>query len=174
MLLPTCIPAIRDLAPGDSMKLLTELVHAAYAPHAARGLRYWGTHQTVDDTATRFRSGHGLVAEFNGTYVGTITVRPPQPQSPIALYRDRHTWTVSQFAVAPSFKDRHLGKALHQAAIAHVLRHGGKSMALDTAAPAVALIAMYLSWGYRVVGRHDWQPHTNYVSIVMSLPLAVT
>lgn len=166
------MPLIRELAPDDNMELLTQLVHAAYAPQAARGLRYWGTHQTVADTASRFASGHGLVAEFNGEYAGTITVRPSQPESPVALYREPGTWSISQFAVAPSFKGRGLGKALHEAAVSHALRKGGMTMALDTAAPAAGLIAMYRTWGYQLVGQHDWRPHTNYVSVVMSRCLA--
>jgi hypothetical protein len=51
------------------------------------------------------------------------------------------------------------------------LRNGGKTMALDTAAPARALIAMYEAWGYKVVGACDWRPDTNYTSVVMSLAL---
>jgi hypothetical protein len=27
------VPVVRDLAPSDNMELLTELIHAAYAPH---------------------------------------------------------------------------------------------------------------------------------------------
>jgi hypothetical protein len=40
--MPHLVPVIRDLTLGDNMELLTELIHAAYAPHAAKGLRYWG------------------------------------------------------------------------------------------------------------------------------------
>ena len=40
-------------------------------------------------------------------------------------------------------------------------------MALDTAAPAEALIAMYRAWGYETVGEVDWRPQTNYLSVVM-------
>jgi hypothetical protein len=45
---------------------------------------------------------------------------------------------------------------------------GASHMALDTAAPAAGLIAMYERWGYGVVGRHDWRPVTNYLSVVMN------
>lgn len=44
-------------------------------------------------------------------------------------------------------------------------------MGLDTAQPASTLIAMYESWGYRVVGECDWRPLTNYTSVVMSRQL---
>jgi len=164
-------PVIRPLNPSDDLARVTRLIHAAYAPHAARGLRYWGTHQSVQDTAKRFAAGHGLVAESCGEYVGTITVRPPQPESVVALYRDPHTWSISQFAVEPLLKGKGLGRLLHEAAIAHVRRSGGCTMALDTAAPAEGLIAMYRAWGYELQGEHDWRPHTNYISVLMRLSL---
>ena len=162
---------IRPLSPADDLERITQLIHLAYAPHAALGLRYWGTHQSVVDTATRFASGQGFIAELAGEYVGTITVRPPQPESPLKLYRDPYTWSIAQFAVSPGLKGSGLGKALHEAALAHARQNGGRVMALDTAAPATALIDMYRSWGYRQVGEHSWQPNTNYVSVVMSRPL---
>jgi len=171
----TTCPTLRAFAlcHQPTMDRITQLIHAAYAPHAALGLRYWGTHQSAADTAKRFASGHGLVAELEGEYVGTITVRPPQPDSPLTLYRDPYTWSIIQFAVAPKLKGLGLGKSLHNAALAHAQAKGCKQMVLDTAAPATALIAMYRSWGYQVVGHHSWQPHTNYTSVVMCQALGV-
>lgn len=161
---------VRPLSPSDDLQQITDLIRQAYAPHAARGLRYWGTHQTVEDTATRFGSGQGYVVEAGGEVVGTITVRPPQPGSPLALYRD--TWSIVQFAVSPRHKGAGIGKLLHEAALDHALRHGAELMAIDTAAPAEALIAMYRAWGYRPVGEHSWS-HTNYVSVVMTRSLVL-
>ncbi len=159
---------IRALRETDSMALLTKLIHRAYAPHAASGLRYWGTHQSVADTANRYASGKSFIARLEGKYVGTITVRAPQPKSPLALYRAPDTWSLCQFAVAPELKGQGLGKQLHEAAAALAVEHGAKVLALDTAAPAKALISMYEAWGYSIVGEHDWRPHTNYPSVVMS------
>jgi hypothetical protein len=45
-------------------------------------------------------------------------------------------------------------------------------MMLDTAEPASGLIALYESWGYRIVGRADWRPNTNYESVLMSCALS--
>ena len=164
-------PIIRPLAPDDDIARLTALIHAAYAPHGARGLRYWGTHQTVEDTASRFAAGYALIAQANGEYAGTITVRAPQPDSPVALYRDPHTWSISQFAVAPEFKGKGVGKMLHGAALDYARSRGARTMALDTAQPAAALIAMWRAWGYREAGTADWRPHTNYLSVVMCQPV---
>jgi hypothetical protein len=95
---------IRRIQKSDNMAQLTKLIHDAYGQNAAKGLRYWGTHQSVDNTVRRFQSGQGLLAELNGKYVGTVVVRPPWSDSPVALYREPNVWSISQFAVAPQYK----------------------------------------------------------------------
>lgn len=161
---------IRPLRAGDSLEELTELVHAAYTPHLAAGLRFVGTHQTVSMTADRLASGYAFVAEAKGRLVGTVLARPPKPDSAAPLYRDPRTWSVSQLAVAPQYKGRGLGRALHDVAVRHAVENGARTIALDTAAPAAGLISLYESWGYRIVGRVDWRPHTNYESVLMARP----
>jgi len=165
-------PEIREIQAGDDLVVLTALIHAAYAPQASRGLRYWGTHQTVEDTRKRFAMGHGFVAQVGGQFVGTITVRSPQPESPVPLYRSPDTWTIGQFAVHPGMKGKGLGRRLHDHAMRFAHSHGARSMALDTAAPAEGLIDMYRRWGYELAGEADWRPHTNYVSVVMRRQIA--
>jgi len=159
---------VRPLTPEDDLSLLTDLIHSAYAPHAAQGLRYWGTHQTVEDTKKRFASGQGFVAETLGSIVGTITLRGPQPESPVPLYRTPGTWSFIQFAVAPCQKGRGVGVALHEHALNIAASSGASRMLIDTAATATALIAKYESWSYEICGECDWRPHTNYVSVLMS------
>jgi GNAT superfamily N-acetyltransferase len=162
---------IRTLQIKDNLAFLTDLIHAAYAPHAAKGLRYWGTHQSVESTAERFASGEGFIAEVQGEIVGTITLRGPQPESPVELFRDANTWSFAQFAVAPGHKRSGIGVALHEHVLTRAITQGAHVMALDTAAPATALIAMYKAWGYEVCGECDWRPHTNYLSVLMSRSL---
>ena len=92
-------PVIRPVTASDDLERLTALIHAAYAPRASLGLRYWGTHQSVEDTAKRFASGTGLVMVDGDDYVGTATLRPPQPESTLALYRDPTVWSLCQFCI---------------------------------------------------------------------------
>lgn len=162
---------VRTLSPGDDLEALTRLIRSAYAVHADRGLRFWATHQSVEDTAKRFADGQGLVAELAGQVVGTITVRPPEVDASVAIFRDPFTWSIGQFAVSPDWRGQGIGRKLHQAAAAWALGRGARRMALDTAEPAVELIRLYQSWGYRVVGQCDWRPFTNYLSVVMVLEL---
>lgn len=165
---------IRTLSDTDSLEKITSLIHSAYAPHAAMGLRYWGTHQTVEDTRKRFASGTGLVMTEDGRYVGTLVVRPPQPESPVEIYRNPLVWSLSQFCVSPDRSGMGYGRMLHGRAVEIAIGQGARTMALDTAAPARALISMYEAWGYRIVGVCDWRPHTNYESVVMSVSLAAS
>lgn len=171
MTLPTA-PVIRPVTVADDLERLTALIHAAYAPHARLGLRYWGTHQSVEDTAKRFASGTGLVMVEGDDYVGTATLRPPQPESTVALYRDPTVWSLCQFCISPQAKGRGYGKQLHAYVTEFARQAGAQVLALDTAQPAAALIAMYESWGYQVVGECDWRPLTNYTSALMARSLA--
>lgn len=162
---------IRVITPDDDLVALTELLHRAYAPLGARGLRYVATHQTPDVTAKRLFTGHPLAAELDGRIIGTITVHPPNVESRALTYRDPHTLNFGQFAVEPSFGGRGIGRRLHQAALEHAVAQGARFMALDTAEPATDLIATYGRWGYAIVERVQWRS-TNYPSVVMRRPLA--
>lgn len=163
---------IRPYRPEDDLDALTNLIHRAYAPHLDIGLRYWATHQPSTDTEKRLLSGTGLIMLADGKYAGTATVRPPQPSSPVLLYRDPAVRSLSQFCVAPEHKGKGLGMLLHQRATEVARLSGASIMALDTALPALALIGLYERWGYRIVGRCDWRPDTNYESVVMAKDLS--
>jgi ribosomal protein S18 acetylase RimI-like enzyme len=164
---------IRTVSDTDDLVAITELVHAAYAPHAAAGLRYWGTHQSIEDTSRRLASGTGFVVIDGGQYVGVVILRPPQPDSSVPLYREPDVWSLSQFCVAPERKGSGLGRKLHDFALSRASAEGARYIALDTAEPARALIAMYERWGYSIVGSCDWRPHTNYRSVLMKRPIAL-
>ena len=71
---------IREISGTGDLVSLTALIHSAYAPHATSGLRYWATHQSVEDTAKRFANDVGLVAVVNGEIVATITLRDLAPE----------------------------------------------------------------------------------------------
>ena len=161
----------RPIEGDDDLVALTQLIRSAYAPHAASGLRYWATHQSVEDTAKRLAAGHGYVGVLDGEVVATITLRGSEPDSKVPLLAQPNTWSFGQFAVAPMHKGKGLGRQLHDFAIAIAPHLGCRVMALHTAQPATALIAMYRSWGYTEVGTCDWRPHTNYLSVLMSKAL---
>jgi GNAT superfamily N-acetyltransferase len=161
---------IRVLTPADDLVAITEMLHRAYAPLAARGLNYTATYQTPEVTAQRLFRGHPLAAECDGRITGTLTVYPPDPQSDAAVYREAHTYSLGQFGVDPAFKGQGIGRTLHQAAVEYALSKGARFLSLDTAAPAHDLIDTYTRWGYTIVERTSW-PGKSYESVLMRLCL---
>ena len=164
---------IRQVEASEDLSALTSMIRAAYAPHTERGLRYWATHQTVEDTAKRIARGVAFVGEQSGKVVATVALSRPDPESKVALLREPTTWSFGQFAVHPDHKGKGFGKRIHDAALQYAAANGCRVMALHTAQPAVELIEMYESWGYAQVGTCDWRPHTNFLSVLMSKSLAL-
>jgi len=157
---------IRNFDAADDVGALTELLHRAYASQAAKGLRFFATHQSPEVTQRRISRGHCFVLELNCRIVGTITLYRPDGNSDVPEYRDPLTFNFGQYGVEPEFKGRGYGRLLHDFILDFAGAHGGEWMALDTAAPASDLVAMYTRWGYSEVTRYRWQV-TNYESVVM-------
>jgi GNAT superfamily N-acetyltransferase len=162
---------LRDLRSDDDMQAITDMLHRAYAPLAARGLRYMATHQDADVTRRRLEKGKAIMADIAGRIVGTITVYGQDLASPTPAYREPGTYHFGQFGIEPEFKGKGIGRALHGAALDYARSVGGLFMALDTAAPATDLVAMYERWGYVTVERVSWKS-TNYESVIMRCPLS--
>lgn len=165
------VAVLRLWQPGDDADALTALIHAAYAPHAARGLRYWGSHQSADDTRKRLASGRAWGVWVGEALAGTITLRAPQPASEVPLYREPDVWSITQFCIAPEHQGSGLGRWVHDLVADEASLSGAQTLALDTSEHAQGLVAMYEAWGYRVVGHCDWRPLTNYRSVLMAKAL---
>ncbi len=157
---------IRVLTPADDLAAITEMLHRAYAPLAARGLNYTSSYQSAEVTSKRLFTGHPLGAENDGRITGTLTVYPPDPQSSVAVFREPHTYSIGQFAVDPDLQGQGIGRALHNAAVDHAIRQGAIFLSLDTAAAAEELVATYARWGYMIVERTTWRGK-SYESVVM-------
>ena len=92
-------PLIRPLQESDPIPAITGLLHEAYAPLAAMGLRFTATHQ--DDAVTLRRLSRGLswVAEQDGEIVATVSLYPTASETgSCAWYREPGVWSFGQFA----------------------------------------------------------------------------
>jgi hypothetical protein len=92
---------IRSLQPDDSIPVVTKLLHAAYRPLAAKGLKFHASHQDDDVTLERLSSGYPLVAELDGQLVATITRYGPDLNSPCLWFRQPDIQWLGQLAVRP-------------------------------------------------------------------------
>jgi GNAT superfamily N-acetyltransferase len=164
---------IRRLAPGDSFAEMTALLHAAYAPLAAAGMRFTATHQ--DEATTRERAEEGecwiAVETSSGRLVGTITLRPLGASTGCRWFERPDVAVCGQFGVALELKGHGLGAALMRVVVDSAREMGAAELAGDTAETAHHLIAMYEHWGFRRVGHVKWES-VNYRSVVLSKRLA--
>lgn len=166
--IPTSQVLVRRLIEGDSLEDLTALLHRAYAQLANMGLRYWATHQTVEDTKKRVTTGECWVSELSGTIVGTILLIPPGTLDNLCDWYARPGIAVlSQFAVEPSLQRQGLGSCLLAKMEERASEIGAVEVAIDTAEPARHLVESYERRGYRFIGRTQWK-HTNYRSVILS------
>jgi GNAT superfamily N-acetyltransferase len=164
---------LRPLSPHDDLAALTALLHRAYAGLAARGMRFWASHQSVDDTRKRTADGECWVAVAAGSLIGTITLRDAANTRGCAWYDRPDVAAFGQFGVDPAWQGRGVGAALLDVVEHRARETGVAELALDTAEGAADLIALYARRGFRFVQHVTWDK-VNYRSVVMSKPLAAT
>jgi len=161
---------LRRLEATDSLDELTDLLHRAYAPHAAAGLKFLATWQDVQTTKQRAESGECWVAVLDGRLVGTITIYRPGMDHNSPLFDRPGVASFGQFAVDPSIQLRGVGSALERLAEERATEMGAAEMVIDTAEPADTLRLRYERRGYRAIGITQWNV-TNYHSVVLSKAL---
>lgn len=157
-------PDIRLLADTDSLDELTALLHRAYAPLAARGLRYMTATQDVATTRKRASKGECYVLADGTTLVGTIVVVPPLVRWSESAWYDRSGVSVlAQFGIEPSLQRRGLGSRLMDFVEQRAADLGANEIALDTAEPAADLIAFYDARGIGSSGTSSGSTRTTAV-----------
>lgn len=165
---PPGLLVFRRAADAD-VEPLTALIRRAYAPLAARNLRFVATHQGPAITRRRLATGEGWVGQLDGAVVATVTLVPPDVDGGGAPWFGRPGIAkFAQLAVDPQHKGRGLGGELMDFVERRSVALGAAELALDTAVPATDLRAMYRARGYRHVAWCDYRPDTNYPSVVMS------
>jgi GNAT superfamily N-acetyltransferase len=167
-MIPLGSASIRLLEAADSLDELTELLHRAYAPLAAKGFRYTATYQDVDTTRRRAGKGECYLLTEGSRIIGTITLVPPTTSYGDCEWYERSDVAVlTQFAVSPEYQRRGLGSELMRFGETRAAELGALEVAVDTAEGAQHLIEFYQKRGYREVGHAQWK-QTNYRSVLLS------
>lgn len=170
---------IRTLAPSDSMRELTQLLHRAYAKQVAMGLRPLAGRQDDETTRRRCASGECFVAvlrvepparggkERRERLVGTILFHEVEDAEGPAWFRRKDVDYFSQFAVDPDLQGRGIGRLLLDHCERRALENGAKELACSMADPDRDLYDFYIRRGYRLIEHWQW-PYTNYKSAILS------
>lgn len=160
---------IRLLAVRDSLQALTELLHRAYAPLAARGMNFTAATQSVEVTAQRAAQGQCFVAVRDREIVGTATVCGPEELAgePLApWFGERNSAHLHQLAVAPEAQRLGVGARLVQRCEAWARDNGYRSMVSGAALGAEELLSMFRRLGYNEVAQAQG-PGRTYRSVIL-------
>ena len=153
-----------------SIDELTDLVHRSYQQLAELGFKYWGTHQSTEDTRTRISGGECYIASIDDKVVGTIVLNSPDNSSDHPLYQSANVTSFHQFAVDPGYQKQGIGSRIMDFIEQRAKDRGIDKLICDSAEGATHLINMYLKRGYDIVDKVDWNG-TNYISVIMSKKL---
>ena len=159
---------IRLYQNSDPLTEITSLLHRAYRVLAEMGFNYTATNQSEEVTRKRLTSGLGYVALLDGKIVGTISLKPPEPENRIAFYRTN--WHFSQFAVEPALQRTGIGGQMMTFVEAEAKRREAVALGLDTSEGAHHLVGYYAKRGYEVKEYIQWRDKT-YRSVVMGKTL---
>ena len=161
----------RYLAPLDDLDAITALLHEAYAPLAAAGMRFVASYQDAEMTRRRTAEGETIVAVDEGRIVGIITLADAGGTQGPPFYNRADVARFGQFAVRPSHQQRGIGSTLIALVERRALEEGVAQLALDTSEHAAGLIALYQAKGYRFVEYCQWDG-VNYRSMIFSKALS--
>jgi GNAT superfamily N-acetyltransferase len=168
---------VRLLSPADDLHALTTLLHRAYAPQVAMGLRPLAGRQDVETTRKRCTSGQCYVAVLHDgpptaarRLVGTILFHEVEDAKGPPWFQRPDVDSFSQFAVDPDIQGRGIGNLLLATAERRAAESGARELGLSMAEPDTALMHFYLRRGYRFIEHWQW-PYTNYRSAILSKTL---
>jgi GNAT superfamily N-acetyltransferase len=185
---PRPIITVRRLAPTDSIRELTTLLHRAYEKQIAMGLSPLAGRQSEEVTRQRVFSGQAFVAvhhiplpdpsdpngvsvETRQKVVGTILYHEvEEAEGPPWFHRKDVAW-FSQLAVDPDYQGQGIGHMLVEIVEQLGREDGAAEMGLSMAEPDTDLMAFYQKRGYRIIEYWQW-PYTNYRSAIMSKTLS--
>jgi GNAT superfamily N-acetyltransferase len=131
------------------------------------GLNYTAVDQSIEVTEKRVRAGVCFVAVIDGSIVGTIAVEPPIDNPACPYFGQTFVASAHQLAVAPTYQRKGIGSRLLQRAESWASANGYSELVLDTAEPALHLVALYGRCGYGHVGFVQWEGK-QYRSVLMS------
>ena len=161
----------RYLTVDDDLDEITAMLHEAYGPLAAAGMRFVASHQDSATTRRRLDQGETIVAVEQERLVGIVTLARTDATGGAPFYDSPGVASFGQFAVRPSHQGRGIGRTLVGLVEDRARELGVQRLALDTSEHATDLIALYRSLGFHVVARHRWST-VNYESVIMAKDLA--
>ena len=124
------------------------------------------------DVASRAASSQVLVAEVDGSILGTVTYVPPGGD--LAEVDDPTAATIRMLGVSPAARGRGVGQALVSRCILDAVRDGAARVRLDTRTSMTSAQRLYERLGFIREPDHDWSPAPGIDLVAYVLELGRT
>ncbi len=167
-------PIVRRLAPTDSIPEITRLLHRAYAPQVAMGLKPLAGRQDDATTAERAANSECYLAVLPGNgkdrIVGVILFEEVEQVTFPPFFLRPDVAHFAQFGVDPDLQGMGIGRMLLDKVESRARENKATELALSMAEPDTNLRAFYEKRGFRFIEYWQW-PYTNYRSCILSKKL---
>jgi predicted N-acetyltransferase YhbS len=169
---------IRDAAPHERAAA-QKLTIAAYAQFEAsmEPTAWEGLHAAVLAALDAPGPFDHIVADQNGTLVGSVMLFPPAASRDTSNAGGRMIWPeLRLLAVAPSARGQGVGGALVQACVERARAAGATGLGLYTSDSMRTAMALYERLGFTRVPAYDFHPAGNELvkAFVLELPNSAT
>ncbi len=145
---------VRPAEPADLEEAGRVTLEAYVADDHIAADHFYAAH--LLDAAARADEAELLVAELDGTVVGTVTFCPQG--SPFAEVAGPGEGEFRMLAVAPAGRRRGVAEALVRACLDRARERGYDAMVLSTMPVQVAAQRLYERLGFRRTPERDWSP----------------
>ena len=151
---------LREARSGDR-DAIVEVTLAAYQEYASQ-VQIWGPYrQNILATLANPRPATQLVAERDGTLVGTVLLYPASPAGAAAPGQGR--WPeVRLLAVAPSARGQGVAHALMQECVRRAREARADALTLHTMSAMQAALRLYTRMGFQPAPELDFQPARGF------------
>jgi GNAT superfamily N-acetyltransferase len=170
--------AVRRYMIDDPIGEITQLLHRAYAPQVAMGLRPLAGRQDDKTTLDRVMNSEcylALLGEEDGParppIVGIILLNEHERVAFPEFFLRPEVSHFAMFGVEPDLQGAGIGRLLLERCEDRARELGSTELALSMAEPDTNLRAYYDKRGYRFIEHWQW-PYTNYRSCILSKRLA--
>jgi GNAT superfamily N-acetyltransferase len=148
---------LREASPADR-DAIVEVTLAAYQEYAAQVPFWSGYRENILATITNPRPATQLVADLEGTIVGTVLLFPAPPPGTTSAPGQGRWPEVRLLAVAPAARGKGVALALMQECVRRAREANSDALTLHTMPPMQSALRLYTRMGFQPAPELNFEP----------------